>query len=125
MGKRVKQGARGWYFTPKTYDFLNNIFIFVFPALGVFYASIAALWNLGYVEQIVGTLSALTILLKVILLVSRKYWLDDEGNMDGVIVVNTDDPMKDTLSINLDNMMPLDIIDRKTILLKVDNQSSR
>ena len=42
----------------KVYDVLKYIAQIVLPALGTLYFALAGLWNFPYVEQVVGTISA-------------------------------------------------------------------
>ena len=49
--------------TNKTYDLLKWIAIYLLPGLGTLYATIAAIWNLPYGEQVLYTLTALDLVL--------------------------------------------------------------
>lgn len=53
--------------TNKVYDVLKYIARYVFPALGTLYFTLAGIWGLPYGEEIIGTLSALTIALNLLL----------------------------------------------------------
>lgn len=54
----------------KTYDVLKYIAQIVLPALGTLYFALAGLWNFPYVEQVVGTISAVDTFLGVLLGIS-------------------------------------------------------
>lgn len=54
----------------KTYDVLKWIAMYLLPAVGTLYFSLAGIWNLPYGEQIVGTITAVDIFLGVILGIS-------------------------------------------------------
>lgn len=54
----------------KTYDILKYIAQIVLPALGTLYFALAGLWNFPYVEQVVGTISAVDTFLGVLLGIS-------------------------------------------------------
>lgn len=42
----------------KTYDLLKRLALYVLPAAGTLYFTLAGIWNLPYGEQIVGTITA-------------------------------------------------------------------
>lgn len=54
----------------KVYDVLKWIAMYLLPALGTLYFAIASIWGLPYVEQIVGTITAVDTFLGVILGIS-------------------------------------------------------
>ncbi len=54
----------------KVYDVLKYIAQIVLPALGTLYFALAGLWNFPYVEQVVGTISAVDTFLGVLLGIS-------------------------------------------------------
>ena len=54
----------------KVYDVLKYIAQIVLPALGTLYFALAGLWNFPYVEQVVGTISAIDTFLGVLLGIS-------------------------------------------------------
>lgn len=55
----------------KVYDFLVWCVVIILPALGTFYASMSNVWGLPYGEQIVATLSALSLLIGAIVKISN------------------------------------------------------
>lgn len=54
----------------KMYDVLKYIAQICLPALGTLYFALAGLWNFPYVEQVVGTISAVDTFLGVLLGIS-------------------------------------------------------
>lgn len=54
----------------KVYDVLKYIAQIVLPALGTLYFALAGIWNFPYVEQVVGTISAVDTFLGVLLGIS-------------------------------------------------------
>lgn len=123
MGKRVIRSDRGWYFTPKTYDGLNQVVKIVLPALGAFYAAMALIWKWGYSTEVVGSLAAITVFGGILLNVSKSFWLQDDANVDGAMQVNTTNPMKDSLVLDLKTMDPEEIKKQDTLLLRVEDVS--
>lgn len=65
----------------KLYDILKWVVQIVLPACGALYSALAALWGFPYVEQIVGTISAVTVFLGALMKVSSSNYykaLDSE-----------------------------------------------
>lgn len=54
----------------KVYDVLKYVAQICLPALGTLYFALAGLWNFPYVEQVVGTISAVDTFLGVLLGIS-------------------------------------------------------
>ena len=69
----------------KTYDILKWLVQIVLPAIGACYAALAALWGFPYAEQVVGSISAICVLLGACLRISNSNY-----SGDGVLTVNTD-----------------------------------
>lgn len=57
----------------KTYDVIKNVALFVAPVLA-FIASLCAIWNVPYCEQITATLTALDTLLGALVIVAKKLY---------------------------------------------------
>ena len=66
-------------FTNTVYDILKWLVIIVFPALGTFYAALAAVWNLPYAHEIVTTITALAAFLGALLGISTAAYQKDIG----------------------------------------------
>lgn len=63
----------------KLYDVLAIIGRLILPALGTLYFALAKIWGLPLGEEIVGTLSAVTIFLNAVLKIkSDQFWRDIE-----------------------------------------------
>lgn len=58
--------------TNKTYDILKFITTILLPSLATFYFTISQIWNLPLGEEIVGTISAITVMLGAIINISSK-----------------------------------------------------
>lgn len=54
----------------KMYDVLKYVAQICLPALGTLYFALAGIWNFPYVEQVVGTISAVDTFLGVLLGIS-------------------------------------------------------
>lgn len=69
----------------KVYDVLKWLVQIVLPAIGACYAALAALWGFPYAEQVVGSISAICVLLGACLRISNSNY---DG--DGVLLVKSD-----------------------------------
>lgn len=69
----------------KVYDTMKWLVQIVFPATGTCYAALAVLWGFPYAEQVVGSISAICVLLGACLRISNSNY-----NGDGVLTVNSD-----------------------------------
>ncbi len=69
----------------KVYDILKWLVQIVLPAIGACYAALAALWGFPYAEQVVGSISAICVLLGACLRISNSNY-----SGDGVLTVNAD-----------------------------------
>ena len=88
------------------------------PAVGTLYFALASIWGLPYGEQVVGTITALTIFLGVLQGLSTRAYNASEAKYDGALVVNTEDPTKDIYSFEVAS--PLDELrDKQELTIKV------
>ena len=63
----------------KTYDILKWIAQIVLPAIGTLYFALGSIWGLPYVEQIVGTITAIDAFLGALLgISSSRYNKEDK-----------------------------------------------
>lgn len=108
--------------TNKVYDRLKFFVQIVIPAAMTAYATIAALWGLGYTDKIVGTLAALNLFFGIVLGVSKsRYNPDTDVTYDGTMVVNENDPNKDIFTLKIDAVALADLKNRQSITLNVEN----
>lgn len=63
----------------KTYDILKFITTILLPSLATFYFTLSQIWNLPLGEEVVGTLSAITVLLGALINISSKQY-KEKGN---------------------------------------------
>lgn len=99
----------------KIYDICKWIVMIVFPAIGACYAALAALWGFPYAEQIVGSISAICVLLGACLRISNSNY-----NGDGVLTVNSDlddDENKYNVAFNKDLS---ELANKKQIMVTVN-----
>lgn len=94
----------------KAYDTLKWIGQILLPGLGTLYFAIAGIWGLPYCEQVVGTLSAITVFIGMLLgLSAAKYPGDGTIKMQGATY-------KAKLSIPMD-----ELTEKKKVILKVED----
>ena len=68
-------------FSDKLYTILKWITLICLPALGTCYFALAGIWGFPYAEQVVGTISAITTCLGILLGISTAEY--NRGKMDG------------------------------------------
>lgn len=103
----------------KVYDALKWIAQYFLPACGTLYFALAGIWGLPYGEQIVGTISAITIFLGVILGISSATYVKSGANTDGTLQVDISNPEKDIYRLQLNSDLS-DLAYKSKISLKVD-----
>lgn len=60
------------------YDIMKWVALILLPALATFYAALAAVWELPYTEQVVGTITAVDTLLGTLLKISSDNYKKSE-----------------------------------------------
>jgi len=58
----------------KTFNQLKWVAMYLLPAIGTLYFTIASIWHLPYTEQVVGTITALDTFLAIILGISTNLY---------------------------------------------------
>lgn len=96
----------------KTYDILKWLVQIVLPACATLYAALAALWGFPYVEQIVGTISAICVFLGALLKISSSNY-----SGDGTLTVGGSSD--DSYSVDLSTAVA-DLATKKSVTLKVN-----
>lgn len=108
--------------TNKTYNIIKWIARYLLPASATLYFALSAIWGLPYGEQVVGTLSALTIFLGVILGVSTAEY-NRKDHSDGTLQIDSSnwdiDKYKLELTTGLD-----EIRDKEHIELKIERNAN-
>lgn len=56
----------------KVYDVLKWVVMIVLPAISALYAGLSGIWGFPYAEQVVGTISCITVFLGALLGISTK-----------------------------------------------------
>ena len=93
----------------KAYDTLKWIAQILLPGLGTLYFALSSIWNLPYCQQVVGTLSAVTVFIGMLLgLSAAKYPGDGTIKMQGATY-------RTKLTIPMEK-----INEKKSVVLKVE-----
>ena len=108
----------------KVYDVLKWIVVLVLPAFGTFYSALAGIWGFADPDKVVGTITATTLFLGVILGISTLSYNKSGDNFDGTLTV--DDSSSETTMYSLDVGDNLDALaTKKQIVLKVAPAASQ
>lgn len=102
----------------KLFKQLKWVAQYLLPALGTLYFALSGIWGLPYGEQVVGTFSALTVFLGVVLGISSAQY-DKIDRTDGDFVIDTTDPNKDIYRLDLTTGFDV-LKDKDQIKLKVN-----
>ena len=101
----------------KVYDIMKWVVIIALPAFSTFYAALANIWGFPEADKVVGTITALTLLLGLLLGVSTLSYNKSDAKYDGSLnVEQTEDKLVYTLDVGdaLENLAS-----KKSISLKV------
>ena len=99
----------------KVYDNLKWLVQIVLPAIGTCYAALAVLWGFPYAEQVVGSISAICVLLGACLRISNSNYTGD-----GVLTVDRDLDEGDENKYNLTLTKDLaTLADKKSFVVTV------
>lgn len=104
----------------RAYDVLKYIALVALPALATFYGTLALIWGLPLVEEVVGTIVAVDTLLGMLLHLTAKQYNNNPANYEGELTSNGVDP--DTGIPNLQLTVttdPNEILAGKVARLKV------
>lgn len=103
-----------------SYDKAKQTALIWLPLLAAFYSTVATLWGLGYIGQVVGTITAINVLLGATVAKSSSNYNKSDAKFDGTVVTTrTDDGVKYTLQLN-DNVYIDKIDEHQQLLFKVE-----
>lgn len=103
----------------KVYDVIKWLVQIFFPAADTLYAALAALWGFPCVEQVVGTIGAITVFLGACLKISNSNYAGD-----AVLHVdpNADDDNQYSLALSSDWS---ELAKKKSFMVTVNNKKSQ
>jgi hypothetical protein len=82
---------RDYLLSHTVYDRLKLFALIIFPAVGVFYASLAAIWGLPYATEVLSTIVAIDTFLGVIIKIGDVTYNASESKFDGRFWVDQTD----------------------------------
>lgn len=103
--------------TNKQYDTVKWFAQYFLPAFGTLYFALASIWNLPKGEEVVGTVTAITAFLGVILGISSSAYSKTKANA-GELIINTTDVEKDIFSLEF-TTHPEELIGKDEVTFKV------
>lgn len=113
-----KKGKRKLLLNSNVYDFLKSVVQIGLPALATLYFTVAQLWGLPNVQQVMGTITAVATFLGVILAISTKTYNSSEAKYDGHLVIEQGE---ESSTLRLKDVDPKALDEKREILLKVDD----
>ena len=114
---------QGFVLGTRLYDQVKFIVTIFFPALATFYAAVAGLWGFPNVQPVVGTITALSLFLGLLIGISSKNFSSQPitGTPVGKFVVQELPDGKKTVSLAFDRD-PADFVQDDVISFHLDNQ---
>lgn len=109
---------QGFIFGDAIYKNLKFLALVVLPAISTLYVTLGALWDLDYVTQVVGTISAVDTFLGIMLGISSKTYNASDMKYDGRMVGIAKEDGGITYSLELDEH-PENIANMKSFHFKV------
>lgn len=108
----------------RTYSKLKWTTAIVLPSIATLYFGLSQIWGLPKANEVVGTLAIIATFAGTLLGVSSKAYNSDDA-MDGAVGVKALDPDTGIPILGLQlNKMPEDLMNQKTVRLKVDPSAS-
>lgn len=72
------------FLSPKAYDILKTIALYILPPLATLYFALSGIWGFPYGEQVVGTITAITTCISVMIGIStQQYNRNEDKNNEG------------------------------------------
>jgi hypothetical protein len=103
----------------KVYDKIKFAVQLLLPAISTLYFTLGTIWSWPSIEQVVGSIAAVTVFLGAFLKTSSVVYNASDSKYDGVVIIDDSNPEKDVVSLETFGD-PVDVIPgKKEILLKV------
>ena len=104
----------------KVYNTLKFLSLILLPASGALYFGLAQIWHFPNGEQVVGTISLITVFLGTGLGISTAQYNKSGARYDGALVVDTTDATKDVYTFEVQT--PIEQLrSKKSLTIKVHN----
>ena len=111
--------------TDRTYNFLRWVSQYWLPAAGTLYFALASIWHLPFGEEVVGSISAITIFVGVVIGIGNRSYKASGAGIDGALIIDDSDPDKDVYQLNLETPIDDVLKGKQTITFKVDASALR
>lgn len=106
----------------KVYNIIKWFVVYFLPALGTLYFSISQLWGIPHADQVLGTITSVTIFLSMVMGLSSSSFKKNGLGTDGVMLVDTSNPDKDVYLLQLNNEAT-NLAEKDIISFKVDKNA--
>ena len=107
--------------SPGQFNFVRTCAELGFPALIALYITLSETWNWAYQTEITASLVGVNVFVGVLVKILRYRYDTSIQKYDGEMVVNLQDPMKDTFGLEL-TTSPADIPAKDELRLKVTEE---
>lgn len=111
MADHIKETEGKYAFNnERLYDFLKNSVQLYLPALATLYFSLGGIWGWPNVEQIIGTITAITVFLGVCLKISKTSYDNSGKGKDGSVVMEDGEMKRFEIDHDLESLQGKSII---------------
>lgn len=107
-------------FNKPVYDTIKWLVQVAFPAFATLYVALSEIWGLPYTLEIVGTLTAITTFLGILLGISSARYHNSDNRFDGVMRVEEGETGKDVYNLELKDE-PDNLSRMRELTFKVEN----
>lgn len=107
----------------RAYDWFKRVGLYLLPALGAAYFSIAQIWGLPKPEEVVGTITVIGTLVGVIIKISDTQYQNSDSRFDGQITL-VPGSAEGSTALNV-SLSPAALASKDEISVKVRDQTGR
>lgn len=121
----------GLLLSNRMYDALQKLALLGLPGLGVFYFTMAKIWNWAFGEEVTASCAAIAVLIGVVLKMSQKSfnaavaWENNsdnpDGKYDGDLLIGITDPDQPNTFLTALNQDPEALANKDSVTFKVKN----
>ena len=108
--------------TNKVYDMLKWVAQYFLPGLATLYFTIATIWGLPHIEQILGTIAAVTVFIGVLLGISTNTYIKSGADTDGILQIDSSNAEKDIYRLQLNSDLEK-LAEKVKVTFKVDSNA--
>ena len=104
----------------RAYEIIKWFVLIVLPAFGAFYGTVGSAWGAPATEQVLATVTGLSLLLGTILKISSSNYTVPDPDLSGTLRIDESDALKDTYSLDLNDSI-FGLSDGDVISFKVEH----